>query len=141
VSSAPGYQAPTVTVSSSLPGRGVAEAVLVLPVVTGDTGPRTVGVDAVLDAEAVDAIESALSALNATGAEGQLHRLVIAGLPVASVLTVGLGDAGDEWPADTIRRAAGAAARALDKVGTVVTTLSALDLEAAIEGLILGGYR
>lgn len=141
MSSAPGYQAPTVTVSSSLPGRGVAEAVLVLPVVTGDTGPRTVGVDAVLDAEAVGAIESALSALNATGAEGQLHRLVIAGLPVASVLTVGLGDASDEWPADKIRRAAGAAARSLDKVGTVVTALSVLDLEAAIEGLILGGYR
>ncbi len=46
---------------------------------------------------------------------------------------------GDEWHADTIRRAAGGAARSLDKVGTVVTALSALDLEAAIEGLILGG--
>lgn len=141
MSSAPGYQAPTVTVSSSLPGRGVSEAVLVVPVVTGDSGPRAVGVDAVLDTDAVEAIESALSALNATGGEGQLHRLVIAGLPVASVLTVGLGDERDEWPADTIRRAAGAAARSLDKVGTAVVALSALDLEAAIVGVILGAYR
>jgi leucyl aminopeptidase len=141
VSSAPGYQAPTVSVSSSLPGRGVADAVLVVPVVTGDAGPAVIGVDAVLDTDAVAAIEAGLRALNATGGEGQVHRLVITELPVASVLTVGLGDAGDEWQADTIRRAAGAAARSLDKVGTVVTALSVLDLEAAIEGLILGGYR
>jgi leucyl aminopeptidase len=141
VSSAPGYQAPTVSVSSSLPGRGVADAVLVVPVVTGDAGPAVIGVDAVLDTDAVAAIEAGLRALNATGGEGQVHRLVITELPVASVLTVGLGDAGDEWQADTIRRAAGAAVRSLDKVGTVVTALSVLDLEAAIEGLILGGYR
>ncbi|MDO0976133.1 leucyl aminopeptidase [Mycolicibacterium frederiksbergense] len=141
MSSAPGYQAPTITVSSSLPGRGIADAVLVVPVVTGDAGPAVIGVDAVLDADAIGAIESGLKALNGTGGEGQLHRLVIAALPVASVLTVGLGDASDEWQPDTIRRAAGSAARSLDKVGTVVTALSLLDLEAAIEGLILGGYR
>jgi len=141
MSNAPGYQAPTVTVSASLPGRGVAEAVLVVPVITGDAGPTVTGVDAVLDTDAIGAIESGLKALNATGGEGQLHRLVVPGLSVASVLTVGLGDASDEWPADKIRRAAGTAARSLDKVGTVVTALSILDLEAAIEGLILGGYR
>ncbi|KRD17220.1 aminopeptidase [Mycobacterium sp. Root265] len=141
MSSAPGYQAPTVTVSSSLPGRGIGDAVLVVPVVTGDAGPTVLDVDGVLNADAIAAIESGVQALNGTGGEGQLHRLVVDALPVASVLTVGLGDAADEWPADTIRRAAGAAARSLDKVGTVVTALSTLDLEAAIEGLILGGYR
>lgn len=141
MSSAPGYQAPTVTVSSSLPGRGIGDAVLVVPVVTGDAGPTVLGVAGVLNADAIAAIESGVQALNGTGGEGQLHRLVVDALPVASVLTVGLGDAADEWPADTIRRAAGAAARSLDKVGTVVTALSTLDLEAAIEGLILGGYR
>lgn len=141
MSSAPGYQAPTVTVSSSLPGRGMADAVLVVPVVTGDAGPAVIGVDSVLDADTIGAIESGLRALNGTGGEGQLHRLVIAALPVASVLTVGLGDPSDEWQPDTIRRAAGSAARSLDKVATVVTALSTLDLEAAIEGLILGGYR
>jgi leucyl aminopeptidase len=60
---------------------------------------------------------------------------------VASVLTVGLGSPRDEWSADKIRRAAGAAARSLDKVQSVVTTLSAVDLGAAVEGLILGAYR
>jgi leucyl aminopeptidase len=141
MSSAPGYQAPTVTVNTSLPGRGIAGAVLVVPVVTGDGGPAVTGALDQLDDDAVAAIEAGLKALGATGSDGQLHRLVISALPVASVLTVGLGDQIDEWPADKIRRAAGAAARSLDKVGTVVDALSLLDLEAAVEGLILGAYR
>ena len=141
MSSAPGYQAPTVTVSSSLPGRGVTDAVLLVGVVSGDDGPVVAGAQTHLGADAVTAIESGLRALNATGGEGQLHRLVVTGLPVASVLTVGLGDPREEWPADTIRRAAGAAARSLDKVGTVVAALAGLDLGATVEGLILGAYR
>jgi leucyl aminopeptidase len=40
-----------------------------------------------------------------------------------------------------IRRAAGVAARALSGTEAVVTSLTELDLEAAIEGLILGSYR
>jgi leucyl aminopeptidase len=60
---------------------------------------------------------------------------------VASVLAVGLGKNRDAWPADVIRRAAGVAARSLTGVESVVTTLSDIDLTAAIEGLILGAYR
>ncbi|MGV0678695.1 leucyl aminopeptidase [Mycolicibacterium fortuitum] len=141
MSSAPGYQAPTVTVSSSLPRKGVAEAVLVIGVVSDDDGPKVLSAGSFLDDDAVAAVESTLQALGGTGGEGQTHRLVVPSLPVASVLTVGLGKPRDEWPADVIRRAAGAAARALDKVATVVTSLSAIDLEAAVEGLILGAYR
>ncbi len=141
VSSAPGYQAATVTVSSSLPRKGADEAVLVIGVVSDDAGPKVLAAGPYLDDDAVAAIESGLQAVGATGGEGQTHRLVVASLPVASVLTVGLGKPRDEWPADTIRRAAGTAARALDKVATVVTSLSAINLEAAVEGLILGAYR
>ena len=67
--------------------------------------------------------------------------MVAPSLPVASVLAVGLGKDRDEWPADVIRRAAGVAARSLNGTEAVITTLSDLDLEAAIEGLILGAYR
>jgi leucyl aminopeptidase len=141
----PGYQAPTVTVSSSLPRRGVADAVLIVPVVSGsqngEDGPTVLPAGEYLDADAVGEIESGLRALGATGGAEQLHRLVIPSLPVASVLTVGLGAPRDDWPADVIRRAAGVAARSLDKVQSVVTTLSAVDLGAAVEGLILGAYR
>ena len=67
--------------------------------------------------------------------------MVAPSLPVASVLAVGLGKPRDEWPSDLIRRAAGVAARSLNGTEAVITTLSDIDLEAAIEGLILGAYR
>ena len=57
------------------------------------------------------------------------------------MLAVGLGKNRDDWPADVIRRAAGVAARSLNGTEAVITTLSDIDLEAAIEGLILGAYR
>ncbi|GAT16886.1 leucyl aminopeptidase [Mycolicibacterium thermoresistibile] len=144
----PGYQAPNVTVSTSLPSSGVDEAVLIIPVVKAENGddpdtgtPAVLAADRYLPDAAVGAIESALTAVGGTGAEGQVHRLVIDSLPVASVLTIGMGSRRDEWPADVVRRAAGTAARSLDKTAAAVTTLSAVDLEATVEGLIMGAYR
>jgi leucyl aminopeptidase len=137
-----GYQAPTVTVASSLPKRA-GDAVLIVPVVSGEDEDATATVVAnpFLDAEAVGEIDVALKALGAKGGTDQLTRVVAPSLPVASVLTVGLGKDRDEWPADVIRRAAGVAARSLNGTETVITTLSDLDLGATIEGLILGAYR
>jgi leucyl aminopeptidase len=164
VSTAPGYQPPTITVVSSLPRRDAESAVLIVPVISvgNDDQPGAVVVtetEPFLDADAVAEIEAGLRALDATGASGQIHRLLVPSLPVASVLTIGLGKPRDvaiasaakpgaagrhqqgQWPADVIRRAAGAAASALSGVEAAVTTLTQLDLEAAVEGLILGSYR
>jgi leucyl aminopeptidase len=139
----PGYQAPAVIVSSSLPKRKVDKAVLIVPVVSGrdDDSTATVVANPFLDAEAVGEIEVALESLGAKGGTDQLTRIVAPSLPVASVLAVGLGKGRDEWPADLIRRAAGVAARSLNGTEAVITTLSDIDLEATIEGLILGAYR
>ncbi len=141
-----GYQSPAVTVASALPKRNVASSVLIVPVVAsgdqnGTDAAAKVVANPYLDAEAVGEIEAALNALGAKGGSEQLTRVVAPSLPVRSVLAVGLGKERDEWPAETIRRAAGAAARSLTGVETVFTTLSDLDLQAAIEGLILGAYR
>jgi leucyl aminopeptidase len=145
VSTQPGYLAPTVAVASSLPRRSAGSAVLIVPVVSsGDDdqpGAAVLAAEPFLPSEAVAEIEAGLRALNATGAVEQVNRLVVASLPVASVLTIGLGKPRDEWPADLIRRAAGSAARALGSAETVITTLAALDLDAAVEGLVLGSYR
>ena len=138
-----GYQAPSVTVSSSLPKRTVPSSVLIVPVVSGaddDATAKVVG-SPFLDAEAVGEIEVALEALGAKGGAEQLTRVLAPSLPVGSVLAVGLGKSRDGWGADAIRRAAGVAARSLNGTATVFTTLSDLDLEAAVEGLILGAYR
>ena len=145
----PGYQSPSVNVTTSLPKSGVDSSVLLVPVVsTGDEDKPGAVVSAAgpfLTAEAVAEIEAGLRALEATGASEQVHRLVVPSLPVASVLTVGLGKPQSEWPADTIRRAAGVAARSLGVAEVVITTLAALPGEdvcsAAVEGLILGAYR
>jgi leucyl aminopeptidase len=137
-----GYQAPTVTVSSSLP-KGAGDAVLIVPVISGqdEDAKATVVANPFLDAEAVGEIEVALEALGAKGGTEQVTRVVAPSLPVASVLAIGLGKDRDEWPADLIRRAAGVAARSLNGTEAVITTLSDIDLEAAVEGLILGAYR
>jgi len=143
VSTEPGYTAPAVTVATSLPKRGRGSAVLIVPVVTGpdsDGAPKVVG-GPFLDAEAIGEIEVGLQALGAKGGAEQVTRLHVPSLPVGSVLAVGLGAPRDEWPAEVIRRAAGVAARSLTGVDAVVTTMSELHLEAAIEGLILGSYR
>ena len=143
VSTSPGYQSPVVNVATSLPKRGTGSAVLVVPVVSDDDsdGGARVLANPFLDAEAVGEIEVALRALGAKGGTEQVTRVVIPSLPVASVLTVGLGKARDEWPEDLVRRAAGVAARSLSGTETVITTLSELDVAAAVEGLILGAYR
>ncbi|HZC52058.1 MAG TPA: leucyl aminopeptidase [Mycobacterium sp.] len=141
----PSYQPPSVQVATSLPKRGAGSSVLVVPVVsTGDEdrpGAVVAAAEPFLSAAAVAEIESGLRALEATGGTEQVHRVVVPSLPVASVLTIGLGKPRSEWPADTIRRAAGAAARALNSAEAAITTLTELDLEAAVEGLILGSYR
>ncbi len=137
-----GYPAPTVTVATSLPKRALG-AVLIVPVVTGPDGDGTATVvgGPFLDAETIGEIQVSLRALGTKGGPEQVTRLHVPSLAVGSVLTVGLGADRDEWPADVIRRAAGVAARSLSGVETVITTLSELHLEAAIEGLILGSYR
>ena len=139
VSTRPGYRAPTATVAAALPKRR-SPAVLVVGVCAADGAPAVVD-NPFLDAEAVGEIEVELRALGAKGSPEALTRVTVPSLPVASVLAVGLGPARDEWSPEAIRRAAGAAARALHGVESVITTLSELHLEAAVEGLILGGYQ
>jgi leucyl aminopeptidase len=152
VTTEPGYQppsVPSVNVATSLPKRSAGSSVLVVPVVsTGDEdrpGAVVTAAEPSLSAEAVAEIEAGLQALEATGGSEQVHRLVVPSLPVASVLTIGLGKPRSEWPADTIRRAAGVAARSLGSAEAVITTLAELPGEgvcsAAVEGLILGSYR
>ena len=149
MSTEPGYQAPSVTVASSLPRRAAASTVLIVPVVsTGEDdkpGAAVAAAEPFLPSGAVAEIESGLRALEATGGAEQVHRLVLPSLPVSSVLTIGLAKPRSEWPADTVRRAAGVAARSLGKTESVITTLAELPgagvASAAVEGLILGSYR
>ncbi|SON62077.1 putative cytosol aminopeptidase [Mycobacterium simulans] len=149
----PGYRSPSVIpsvrVATSLPKRGAGSSVLLVPVVsTGEDdkpGAVVASAEPFLPADAVAEIEAGLRALDATGSTEQVHRLVVPSLPVANVATIGLGKPRYEWPADTVRRAAGVAARSLGSAEAVITTLAELPGEgicsATVEGLILGSYR
>ncbi len=71
MSTEPGYQAPSVTVASSLPQRAAASTVLIVPVVsTGEDdkpGAAVAAAEPFLSADAVAEIEAGLRALEATG--------------------------------------------------------------------------
>jgi leucyl aminopeptidase len=92
-----------------------------------------------------------LAVLGATGAAGEVTKLATLGTVAAPVvLAVGLGaePTGAAPAPETLRRAAGAAVRALAGADTVALTLPLPDdadtpaaLRAAAEGALLGSYR
>ncbi|SDC60187.1 leucyl aminopeptidase [Actinokineospora iranica] len=82
-----------------------------------------------------------LGALGATGKADEIVKLPTLGaLKAAVVVAAGLGKADDGVTAEQVRRASGAAARALGKTKHAATTLSSVDLQAAVEGTLLGAY-
>ncbi|MEU4211377.1 leucyl aminopeptidase [Streptomyces sp. NPDC026206] len=103
-------------------------------------------------AEAVDKafdgkLATVLETLGASGGEGEVTKLpALSGLKAPVVLAVGLGDLpakGDGFDEETLRRAAGSAARTLTGVKKAAFALPVGDAEsvAAIgEGAVLGAY-
>jgi leucyl aminopeptidase len=118
---------------------------LIVGLRTGEDGPVLAG-----GAEDVDAAfdGTLLQLLTLAGASGKADDVVK--FPTRSAVSapllvgVGLGRASADAPAggeaEQVRRASGAAARALAGTGRVVSTLSRLDLAAAAEGSLLGAY-
>ncbi|MFH8367356.1 leucyl aminopeptidase [Streptomyces sp. NPDC018031] len=134
------------TLSTSSAATLRADAVVV-GVAKGPKGPVVA-----LGAEAVDAafdgkLATVLETLGATGAEGEVTKLPSpAGWKAPVVLAVGLGEAPDEdggYGTEALRRAAGAAARALagSKKGAFALPVQDADDAAAVaEGALLGAY-
>ncbi|MGR8010989.1 leucyl aminopeptidase [Streptomyces hypolithicus] len=103
-------------------------------------------------AEAVDKafdgkLAAVLETLGASGAEGEVTKLPAPdGLKSPVVLAVGLGaalDKDDTYSAESLRRAAGAAARALSgakKAGFALPVEAVEDAAAVAEGALLGAY-
>ncbi|MEU8890976.1 leucyl aminopeptidase [Streptomyces sp. NPDC048442] len=120
---------------------------LVIGIAKGPKGPVVAA-----GAEAVDKafdgkLASVLETLGACGAEGEVTKLpVLSGLKTPLVLAVGIGavpEKDDAYAAESLRRAAGAAARALTgtkKAGFALPVESVEDAEAIAEGALLGAY-
>ncbi|MDT0549415.1 MULTISPECIES: leucyl aminopeptidase [Streptomyces] len=136
----------SLTLSTSSAATLRADAVVV-GVAKGAKGPVVAP-----GAEAVDKafggkLATVLETLGATGADGEVTKLPSAtGLKAPVVLAVGLGDApakGDGYDAEALRRAAGAAARALSgskKGAFALPVADAGDAAAVAEGALLGAY-
>ncbi|MGW0020407.1 leucyl aminopeptidase [Rhodococcus sp. NPDC003382] len=134
--SAPAPTLPELVLAGSLSKRA---DVLVIGLTSGDDGPEAL-LGGVVDEAVLGEVLDAVTAVGATGKSEELTRVPApAALSVTSVLAVGLG-AADKIDAEQVRRAAGSAARALNGAAVVATTLSEVDLGAAVEGFALGAY-
>jgi len=137
---------PKLTLTGNSPTEVTALAVdtLVVGTIQGADGPTLAPgaepVDEALDGRLLELLVS----IGATGKADEVVKLPTMGkLAAAVVLATGLGKpgAGGALSAEQVRRASGAAARALGGVKRAGTVLSAIDLPAAIEGSIMGAYR
>ena len=142
---------PTVSVGGADPARESGDA-LVLATASTDDGPalRAPG----LPRAVAGRLGELLAPLGVTGATDQVVRIPAPrGVSATTVVLVGTGPAeahatGDEPAtapdaAETLRRAAGAAARSLGGVGTAVFALPATDaaqVGAVVEGALEGAY-
>jgi leucyl aminopeptidase len=117
--------------------------VLVVGTIQGTDGPELAAGSEVADAAFDGKLADVLTTLGASGKAEEIVKLPTLGkIGPGVVLAVGLGkgDADGAVTAEQVRRASGAAARALAGTDRVFTTLSAIDLQATVEGTALGAY-
>src|SRR5690554_2245093 len=110
--------------------------VLVVGVLAGGDGPELLG-----DAEVFGTLQGDLAALGASGGRDELLRLPSVGIAAASIALVGLGK-GAPSP-ESLRHAAGTAARQLGGVESIAFALPAEDAATALavlEGAAVGAY-
>ena len=132
---------PSISLTSS-PASTVAAGALVVGLAEGPNGPvLAAGSDA---PTALRGLLRTLSALGATGAAEELTRVPApAGVAATFVVAVGLGERRRTYDGETLRRAAGAAARSLagqTKVALALPAASGDQAEAVATGALLGAY-
>ena len=133
---------------SGTPASEITADAVIVGITKGSDGPALApGADA-LDTAYGGSLLSTLAALGATGKAGEITKVAGGGSVAAPVIVaVGLGSAGDQTDggtdAETLRRAAGAAVRALAGTGHAALALpagSTAELSAVAEGALLGAY-
>jgi leucyl aminopeptidase len=115
---------------------------LVVGVASTSGGPVVAA--AGLSADQVESLTGAAGAVGASGKPDEVLRLPGDSLGLPPLMLTGLGERADEYAAEALRRAAGAALRAAT-VGSVVVALPTQDdpsrVEAAALGALIGSYR
>jgi leucyl aminopeptidase len=133
---------PTLTVSSKSP-ETVAADTLVLAVAGGASGGRLLAPEG-LPAPVRTALTQAIGAIGFGGGKDGVQRIpAVAGVSAKSVTLTGVGPVRGAVEPEVLRRAAGAAARALSGVGRAVFALPTPDADAVtavVEGALFGAY-
>jgi leucyl aminopeptidase len=117
--------------------------VVVIGTLQGEDGLTLAAGSEAVDAAFDGKLAEVLTTLGAGGkAEETVKVPTLGKLSPGVVLAVGLGKPGADGAitAEQVRRASGAAARALSGTAHAFSTLSAIDLHAAVEGTALGAY-
>ncbi|MGB8962234.1 MAG: leucyl aminopeptidase [Pseudonocardiaceae bacterium] len=114
---------------------------LVVGTTSGDGGLRLLPESAEIDAAFNGTLTDLLAMLGARGKADEVIKVPTRGAISAPLLVAtGLGEVDGQPTSEQVRRAAGAASRALAGTARAVTTLSRIDLAAAVEGTALGSY-
>ena len=134
--------APKLSLTTTTADEATADAVIIGTVQDGDgvaLAPGSERVDAAFGGTLADILRT----VGATGKPDEVVKIPSMGrIPAGLVVATGLGKPEDDGPsAEQVRRASGAAARSLAGTARAVTTLSTVDLHAAVEGTLLGAYR
>ena len=130
--------ATTASLSKKLPKNTEA---LIVPVFCDADNQLELAATDLVSEELNVAMWELLQTVGATGKAGEITRIPsIEGIEVDMIIAVGLG-ANEDLTDDGVRRAAGVAARSVQGLGTVATTIGQFGLAAAVEGFLLGGYH
>jgi len=121
---------------STSPASEVEADVLVIGVIKTESGPQLVD-----DSPSLSSFTEALSAVGATGAQDEFLRIPASGIGANAVAFIGIGD--NELSPETLRYAAGSAARQLRGAASIALALGAQssdDTLAVLEGAAIGAY-
>ncbi|MDQ2880446.1 MAG: leucyl aminopeptidase [Actinomycetota bacterium] len=114
---------------------------LVVGTMSSEGGPRLLPGSDDVDAAFDGALTDLLAMLGARGKADEVIKVPTRGAVSAPLLVaVGFGEVDGQPTSEQVRRAAGAASRALSGTARAVTTLSRIDLAATVEGTALGSY-
>ncbi|MGB6161533.1 MAG: leucyl aminopeptidase [Pseudonocardiaceae bacterium] len=114
---------------------------LVVGTMSGTEGVRLLPGSEEVDAAFNGALTRLLTVLGARGKADEVIKVPTRGAISAPLLiATGLGAVEGQPTSEQVRRAAGAASRALSGTSRAITTLSRIDLPAAAEGTALGSY-
>jgi len=131
---------PTLRLTDSSVTTATVDA-LVVGTVCGEGGPQLLPGNEEIDAAFGGALVDLLVVLGARGKADEVIKVPTRGVISAPLLVAtGLGEIEGQPSSEQVRRAAGAASRALSGTARAITTLSRVDLAAAAEGAALGSY-